>query len=202
MPGGNGEDRLETFEEKLARVLKETVDIAPYDPRWPEMFEKERRHLLTCLPAGIIRRIEHFGSTAVPGLPAKPIIDMLIEVSSLDETKAHIAPVLEAQGYDYFWRASFGDDIPPFYCWFIKRDRQGSRTHHIHMIEADFEQWDNLLFRNYLIEHPVVAAEYARLKDELAAKYHNDRVVYTNSKTEFIREVTVRAKEYYGKSRE
>jgi GrpB-like predicted nucleotidyltransferase (UPF0157 family) len=65
------------------------------------MFRQEKEHLLKCLTAGLIRRIEHYGSTAVPGLAAKPIIDMLVEVTDPAETKAKIAPILEAQGYDY-----------------------------------------------------------------------------------------------------
>ena len=69
---------METPEQKIARVTKEEVALAPYDPRWPEAFEEERRHLLSCLPKNLIKRIEHFGSTAVPGLPAKPIVDMLV----------------------------------------------------------------------------------------------------------------------------
>ena len=191
-------ERMETFEEKLARVVKEEVAVVVYDPRWPELFEKERRHLLSCLPADLLKRIEHFGSTAVPGLAAKPIVDILVEVSSLDETKQRIAPILEAQGYDYFWRASFGDDTPPFYAWFIKRDSGGNRTHHIHMIERDFKQWDNLLFRDYLVEHPDLAQEYATLKLKLSEEHRNNRVAYTKAKTDFIVVATERAKEYYG----
>ncbi len=191
-------ERTETFEEKIARVVKEEVAVVPYDPRWPELFEKERRHLLSCLPADLVKRIEHFGSTAVPGLVAKPIIDILVEVSSLDETKQRIAPILEAQGYDYFWRPSFGDDTPPFYAWFIKRDTDGNRTHHIHMVERHFEHWDRLLFRDYLIEHPEVAQEYAALKLKLSEDHHDNRVAYTKAKTDFIVAVTEKAKEYYG----
>ena len=189
---------METFEEKLARVVKEEVAVVVYDPRWPELFEKERRHLLSCLPADLLKRIEHFGSTAVPGLAAKPIVDILVEVSSLDETKQRIAPILEAQSYDYFWRPSFGDDTPPFYAWFIKRDSGGNRTHHIHMIERDFKQWDNLLFRDYLVEHPDLAQEYATLKLKLSEEHRNNRVAYTKAKTDFIVVATERAKEYYG----
>jgi GrpB-like predicted nucleotidyltransferase (UPF0157 family) len=102
-----------------------------------------------------MRRIEHYGCTAVPGLAAKPIIDMLVEVTDLDETKTKVAPILEAQGYDYFWRATSGGDVSPFYAWFIKRDSDtGARTHHIHMITGSPEfapHWDALLFRDYLI---------------------------------------------------
>ena len=67
------------------------------------MFRQEAEHLRACLPSLLIRRIEHFGSTAVPGLAAKPVIDMLVEATSLRAARAEIAPILEAQGYDYFW---------------------------------------------------------------------------------------------------
>ena len=192
---------METLEEKVARVVKEKVTVVAYDPAWPKLFEQERCHLLACLPAELINRIEHFGSTAVPGLPAKPIVDILVEVTSLHDTKQVMAPVLEAQGYDYFWRPSFGDDTPPFYAWFIKRDACGNRTHHIHMIEADFEQWDRLLFRDYLIEHPRVAREYGHLKKNFSGAYHNDRVAYTLAKSDFIKGVTEKAKRYYQEKR-
>ena len=74
--------------------------ISPYDPDWPESFRREKEHLLTCLPAGLIRRVEHFGSTAVPGLAAKPVVDVLVEVTDLAATRALIVPLLEGQGYD------------------------------------------------------------------------------------------------------
>ena len=191
---------METLEEKVARVVKEDVAVVPYDLRWPAVFWEERQHLLSCLPKNLIRRIEHFGSTAVPGLAAKPIVDMLVEVTSLDETKRRIPPILEPQGYDYFWRPTWGDDTPPFYAWFIKRDSQGNRTHHIHMVEANFEHWDRLLFRDYLVEHPQVAQEYGMLKLRLSDAHANDRVAYTKAKTEFVVQVTKKAKECYRKA--
>jgi putative NADPH-quinone reductase/GrpB-like predicted nucleotidyltransferase (UPF0157 family) len=191
---------METLEEKIARVIGEEVAIAAYDSSWPEMYEKERIHLLSCLPRDLVRRIEHFGSTAVPGLAAKPIVDMLVEVTSLDETRQRIVPILEAQGYDYFWRATWGEDTPPFYVWFIKRDKDGRRTHHIHIVEAGFEHWDRLLFRDFLIEHPEIARKYVDLKMRLSVTYRGDRVSYTEAKTDFIREVTGIAKRHYEKT--
>ena len=192
---------METLSEKVKRVLQEDVAIVPYNPAWPRMFEAEKRHLLATLPPELIKRIEHFGSTAIPNLAAKPIVDILVEVTSLEETKRRIAPVLESQGYDYFWRPTHGDDGPPFYAWFIKRDSAGIRTHHIHMVESDFEHWHRLLFRDYLIEHPEAAKEYEALKLDLARDYPNDRIAYTNGKTEFIVRVTLAAKEYYSSRR-
>jgi len=193
---------METLEEKIARVVKEEVAVVPYDPRWVEMFQQERAHLMSVLPSDLVKRVEHFGSTAVPGLWAKPIVDMLVEVTSLDETRKRIAPILEAQGYDYFWRPTWGDDTPPFYAWFIKRDNNGNRTHHIHMVEADFEHWNRLLFRDYLIQHLDVAGEYGALKEKLSEVDHNDRVAYTEAKTDFVRAITERAKQYYDNARQ
>jgi GrpB-like predicted nucleotidyltransferase (UPF0157 family) len=188
---------VETLEEKIKRVLKDRVRVMPYDPLWPVLFEQEKEHLLACLPGQLINRIEHFGSTAVPGLAAKPIIDILVEVTSLEETRKQIAPILESREYDYFWRPTWGDDTPPFYAWFIKRDTGGNRTHHIHMVEHDFEHWDRLLFRDYLIEHPEVANEYQDLKYRLYKAHPDDRIVYTKGKTEFILGVTAMAKKYF-----
>jgi len=188
---------METHAQKLNRVLKDAVVVVPYNPDWPNLFNREREHLLSCLSSELILRIEHFGSTAVPGMAAKPIIDMLVEVTSLVETKLRIAPVLESQGYDYFWRPTWGDAGPPYYAWFIRRDSFGNRTHHIHMVEGNFEHWDRLLFRDYLIEHPDVAQAYGALKQKLFKNHPDDREAYTRSKTAFVARVTATAKKYY-----
>src|SRR5215470_14890004 len=175
---------METLEQRIRRAIQEDVAIVPYDPRWPELFRSEKDHLLSCLPNDLIRRVEHFGSTAVPGLAAKPVVDVLVEVADLQATRVRIAPVLEAQGYDYFWRPTHGGDGPPFYAWFIKRDpTTGARTHHLHMVEGHFHgHWDRLLFRDYLIEHQEVAKAYEDLKTRLASVTPNDRVAYTRGK--------------------
>jgi GrpB-like predicted nucleotidyltransferase (UPF0157 family) len=188
---------MDSLKERIQKVVQEKISIVPYDPEWPRMFEAEKRHLLSCLPHDLVKKIEHFGSTAVPGLSAKPIIDMLIEVTSLEETKKKIVPILTSQGYEYFWRPTWGEDTPPFYAWFIKRNIQGERTHHIHMVEKEFDHWERLLFRDYLIENQQIAQEYQTLKLRLANDLHGDRVAYTNAKTEFILRVTKQAKKRY-----
>jgi GrpB-like predicted nucleotidyltransferase (UPF0157 family) len=188
----------ERLDQRVQRVLCENIAIEPYDPSWPVRFQLEKEHLVRCLPNELIERIEHFGSTAVPGLSAKPIIDMLVGVTSLAATRARIVPVLEGQGYEYFWRPTFSDDQPPWYAWFIKRDPStGGRSHHLHMVESTppfAEHWDRLLFRDYLIEHPRAASEYDELKRRLARRYAEDRVRYTRGKTEFIQRVTALAR--------
>src|SRR3954471_24960282 len=78
---------METLEQRIRRVTREDVAIIPYDPRWPDLFRREKEHLLSCLPRDLVRRVEHFGSTAVPGLAAKPVVDVLVEVSDLEATK-------------------------------------------------------------------------------------------------------------------
>lgn len=184
----------ETLEQKIARVLSEEISIAPYDPAWPDWFRRERDHLRACLPTELLGRIEHFGSTAVPGLSAKPIVDVLVEVTDLEVAKQKIVPILEAQGYDYFWRATKGEDGPPFYAWFIKRDPDsGARTHHIHMVEHHFPHWDSLRFRDHLITNPDIAREYQSLKRRLVAQHPHDRIAYTRGKAEFIDRVTNKA---------
>ena len=188
-----------SLEDRVSRVVREHVAVVPCDPQWAESFRLEKEHLLGCLPTDLVRRIEHFGSTAVPGLWAKPIVDMLVEVADLGDTRRRIVPVLEAQGYEYFWRATRGDDGPPFYAWFIKRDAAGRRTHHIHMVEAEFrEHWDRLLFRDYLIARPDVARRYQELKVELAAKHGDDRLAYGRDKAAFIDTVTAEARRELG----
>ena len=184
-----------SLETRVRKAVQEDISIVQYDPNWPRLFLEEKEHLLASIPAGFIKRIEHFGSTAVPGLAAKPIIDMLVEVTSQEDARSKIAPVLEAQGYDYFWRPTFGDDTPPFYAWFIKRDSTGRRTHHIHMVERHFEHWDRLIFRDYLISHPDMAGEYQRLKIRLAREFPRDRVAYTKGKSEFIEQVMEKAQQ-------
>ncbi len=194
---------MQSLDERIRKVVGEEVSLVPYDPRWAESFRLEREHLLACLPADLVRRIEHFGSTAVPGLWAKPIVDILVEVADLGETRRRIVPVLEAQGYEYFWRPTRGDDGPPFYAWFIKRDAEGRRTHHIHMVEAGFpEHWDRLLFRDYLISRPDLAQRYQRLKLELASKHAKDRLAYARGKASFIDAATAEARQRLGGLRE
>lgn len=91
---------MQSLEERIRHAVEEEVGIVPYDSGWPEVFRREKEHLLSCLPADLVRRIEHFGSTAVPGLAAKPIVDILVEVTDLEATRTRIVPLLEARGYE------------------------------------------------------------------------------------------------------
>lgn len=181
-----------SLQDRIREAIREKVEIAEYDPHWPQHFEDERKFLLKRF-AGIITRVEHFGSTAIPGMSAKPVVDMLIEIIGLKETEEKIVPILEDLGYDYFWRT----DVDPPYCWFIKRNDRKVRTHHLHMVEADSRLWERLYFRDYLIEYPDVAREYAELKLRLATDHPNHREAYTRGKEEFVDKWTKKALGYY-----
>ncbi len=194
-------DESDDLQRRIARAVSEHISVAAYDPAWPGMFLKERKRLLEIVPAGIITRIEHFGSTAVPGLAAKPVVDVLVGVVSLDAARERAVPVLFGAGYEYFWRPSFGDDVPPWYAWFIRRNADGSRSHHVHMVEGGYPQWDGLLFRDYLVRFPEAAAEYAALKRRLSREHPNDRSAYSAGKSSFIARHTSLAKELFAAGR-
>ena len=143
-----------------------------------------KKHLLSCLPENLITRIEHFGSTAVPNLAAKPIIDVMVGTTSLGKVIVQIVPILDTQGYEYFWRPTYGYDGPPFYAWFIKRTSQGISMHHLHIVEDDFQDhWESLRFRYYLIKYPEALIEYQSLKSTLVSKY---KIIESNIQREKV----------------
>jgi GrpB-like predicted nucleotidyltransferase (UPF0157 family) len=184
----------ESFEDKLRRVLAERIEIVDYDPAWPEVFAAEATRLRRFYPPGCIKRLEHIGSTAVPGLAAKPVVDILVGVDDIEFVRDEVAPRMEAAGYDYFWRPTSGDDVGPFYPWFIGRDAAGRRVSHIHVAPLDGSgQWERVAFRDHLRAHPAVAAEYEALKRGLASRHGDDREAYTEAKTEFILRITALA---------
>jgi GrpB-like predicted nucleotidyltransferase (UPF0157 family) len=167
------------------------IEIGPYDPRWPALFEEEAARLRAALDPALILGLEHFGSTAVPGLAAKPIIDILIAVRSLAEAQETAIEPLESLGYLY-WddnpktdRMFFVKGLPP---------NAARRTHHVHMTETAGEMWQRLSFRDYLRAHPDEAANYERLKRDLAAKYRDDREAYTEAKESYVQAFTTKAK--------
>lgn len=174
--------------EEIGRLFP--VEVIPYDRNWVELFKKEKPLLLQALGEEIALRIEHFGSTAVPNLAAKPTIDILVEIPPLTpKLKERIISKMKAISYQFIWRA----DCESPYMMFAKGyDLVGitEQTFHIHMGQADHPLWDRLYFRDYLIENPEIAKQYEKLKIDLASKHKYDREDYTNAKTEFIATVT------------
>lgn len=177
--------RVETLDEKIKRVTTEIVELSDYNPAWPELFEEEKANLLKILPKNLIVNIEHFGSTAVPNLIAKPIIDMAIEINDTEYGGIIIPKILEPQGYDCFWRPKNDNSTSEWFTWCIKRDESGKRTHHLHFVEVGGKNKE-FLFRDILISNPNRAKEYGELKIHLSQKYKSDRVNYTSAKSEFI----------------
>lgn len=178
--------------ERIRELTRERVEVVPYDPSWPIRYAEIEQKLARSLPPGLFTRIEHIGSTAVPGMSAKPVIDVQVEVTSLDRVRREAVPVMRDLGYEYIWRPTMGEE-QPFYAWFIGRNAQGARTEHIHMVEPDAASRARVLFREHLRTHPEEAARYELLKRELSVAHPNDRAAYTQGKTDFIQRVIARA---------
>ena len=166
------------------------VIIVEYNPRWVFLFEQEAEHIRTVLDGNLISRIEHFGSTAVPGLASKPIIDLLVGVRSLSKAKEVAVPQLEHLGYAYW-----SDNPAPQQMFFVKGLPPNSpRTHHIHMVEPNSVLWERLLFRDYLRKHSDEAIRYAQLKRRLAQRFSSDREAYTSGKAEYVESIMQKAR--------
>ncbi len=172
-------------QERILELLHERIMVTPYDERWPAMYAEEEAFLESALPADLVIRIAHIGSTAVAGCSAKPIIDIQVEVNSLERVKSEVVQQMEGHGYEFIWRPSIGEHAP-FYAWFIRRDAQGTRTHHIHMVVPDAASEDRILFRDHLRSHPVEVLRYEKLKHALSETYPSDRESYTKGKSDFI----------------
>ncbi len=160
------------------------VLILPYNTGWPGEFTKEAARIQAA--AGqFFHAIHHIGSTSVPGLAAKPIIDMLIGLKSLDDTPRFV-PLLVDLGYRYFPEHEM--DLPERR--YFSRVVDDSHGFHLHMVEPDSAFYRrHLAFRDYLRTHPDARDEYAALKIGLAAQYGSDREGYTDAKTEFIQRI-------------
>lgn len=179
--------------QRIAELTREHVAIVPYDPRWPQLYADEEMLLERSLPVDLVERIAHIGSTAIPGLCSKPIIDIQVEVADLDRVRKQVVPIMRDLGYEFIWRPTMGEQAP-FYAWFIKRDARGQRTHHVHMVKPDAASSDRLVFRDFLRAHPEEAARYEELKRSLSQRFPNDRAAYTQGKTGFISAVIARAR--------
>lgn len=170
-------------------LLKNPVVIVPYDEQWPKHFESEQIRLQPIL-SGINFRIEHAGSTAVPGLGAKPIIDIMLGVDQLSQIEKRI-PAFEKIGYLYVPEI---EAMIPGDRFFYRQDTSGMVSHHLHGVELSSNFWrDHLLFRDYLRAHPEVAEQYFQLKRKSAEQFRDNRSAYTESKSEFIAAVLTEA---------
>ena len=159
-----------------------TVVLRPYDGRWAELFELERLRLQTALGDDVLA-VEHIGSTSVPGLAAKPILDVGVAVERFEAAFA-LVPRLEELGYTFR-----GEQGIPRRHYFVRGSDQ-SRTHHLHLLEQSNPEWRDLLgFRDRLRAQPETLRAYEALKRGLAKRYLNDREAYTDGKYRFVRTV-------------
>ena len=163
------------------------IELVSYDPAWPDAFAREAARLREVL-GDVLLGLEHIGSTAIPGLTAKPVIDILAiapDVALLDTRSQDF----EKLGYQV--RGEFGI---PGRRYFRKDDDIGRRTHHVHAFSVGANEITrHLNFRDYLRAHPATADEYRALKESLAARCGDDRPCYSDGKTDFIRDVEQKA---------
>lgn len=167
------------------------VQLVEYDSRWPELFLSEAKRVKSVLPAELVVSVDHFGSTSIPGLAAKPIIDILVSVRSVPEAREIAVQPLASIGYA-FW----SDNPRRDHLFFVKGlpPAAAHRTHHIHMLEPGSDMRAQLLFRDYLRSHSDEASRYGDLKLELMARHSNDREAYTAAKSTYIDQIIVKAR--------
>lgn len=165
--------------------LNRRVIIAPYNDQWPKMFAAEKANILSVLDSTSVT-VEHIGSTAIPGLAAKPIIDIMIGTKDLTAANSYINP-LETIGYEYVpeLEANF-----PYRRYLHKGPNLPNKHFHLHMVEINSDFWQRqLFFRDYLRSNPKALIEYRRLKIKLAKKYQTDVYNYCEAKSEFIQKI-------------
>jgi len=168
-------------------VAEGKVQLVPYNPLWQTYFDAESHHLYAAL-GPYIKEIRHIGSTAIPGIYAKPILDIMVGLKDIADIRHCEAP-LAALGYIYEGEQEIAG-------WHFFRKKTGDMTtHHLHVVQWNGTYWrDHILFHGYLFQHPEVAEAYERLKLTLAKKYADDRETYTQDKTDFINKITEMAR--------
>jgi len=155
------------------------ITVVPYDPMWPEEFARVRTELLSALASAVLS-VDHVGSTSVPGLDAKPIIDILVSVPSLEESLT-LAPTLGRLGFEYRRR----DELPDRH--YFPRTVGGLRRHHVSLAEpGSWHHRNSLTFRDALRRDADLARRYGELKRRLASEVGSRRLEYQNGKTDFI----------------
>lgn len=162
--------------------LDEQIRLAPYDRSWPDRFAEEQAALEEAIGKWVSGGIHHVGSTAVPGLEAKPVIDILVGIESLRDALGCFEPLAKIE---YLYARYLPEEMH----WFCKPD-PAHRTHHLHLVPVGFKRYrDELAFRDRLRNDPKIAAEYLSLKRILASRFAHDREAYTDAKSDFVRRV-------------
>jgi len=167
------------------------IILSGYKEEWKSLYLSEKEKLEQMIGKEFIVRINHIGSTAIPGLIAKPTIDILLEITNNTDT-AQLIKALEDSGYIYSPQPTKPAPHMMFMKGYTTRGFEG-QVYHLHIRYPG--DWDELYFRDYLISHPDTANEYAQLKLELKEKFRHDRDGYTEAKTDFIQSITALARE-------
>ncbi len=160
------------------------IILAPYDPLWLDKFETEKQNLLR-VASDLLTHIEHIGSTAIPGIIAKPTVDILAAIISLNETQRLINVITPI---NYIYVPEYETELPERRYFY--KNRAGEDAFHLHVVEMNSAFWNrHIAFRNYLRAHADQAFAYAKLKIQLAEKHHADRDAYSNGKSDFIHRI-------------
>ena len=177
----------------MVGLKRGSVTLESHRPEWRQQYEKEVERLES-IAGDRLSGYEHIGSTAIEGLAAKPIIDLLAVVDDLSDVRATLVPVLENHGYEHR-----PDDVRGRL--FLAKGPRTSRTHYLSLTErnSDFHA-EKLAFRDYLRENPGAAAEYESLKRELAENHPHDRDSYTERKGAFVERILETAMDDRGES--
>ena len=168
----------------MADQVDQSIELTAYDPAWRRRFAEQQTRLAVILKPWLSGEVEHIGSTAVPGLRSKPIVDLLAPVRSLEAAHSAIS-ILERDGW-LFWAA---DPNRHYRLWFL-RPNPAARTHHLQIIQhGDPNILTLIAFRDALRSDPKVRDAYSYLKEDLANKYRDDRDAYSNAKSEFVQSI-------------
>jgi len=180
-----------TEQEVLIGLEKGIVRLVPYNAGWAQVYEDERARIEAAIGVYVLD-IQQVGSTSIPGLAAKPIIDIAVGVADFEEARVCIAP-MEALGYTYH-----GEHGIPGRHYFTRGD---PTLYHVHVHETTSRAWGNLvIFRDYLLVHPEEAQAYLELKQRLAEQHRHDRYAYTEGKAAFIERILALARSEEGKT--
>jgi GrpB-like predicted nucleotidyltransferase (UPF0157 family) len=174
--------------EELGQLFP--VAIVDYNQDWPKLYLKEKQKIINTVSPENISRMEHIGSTSVPGLSAKPTIDIFLEIPDITNCD-DLIQTLQKIDYHYIPKP----ENPPPHMMFAKGYSEKGltgQTFHIHVRYPG--DWDEIVFRDYLINNPDTAHDYVNLKQRLSVEFKNDREKYTDGKTDFIKKVTQRAR--------
>jgi GrpB-like predicted nucleotidyltransferase (UPF0157 family) len=163
------------------------VEVLPHDPLWRDAFEAEAKHIAAALGENVVA-VHHVGSTAIPNIYAKPVVDLLVEVGDIAEVDGR-SSAMESLGYEVM-----GEYGIPGRRYFRKDNYEGIRTHHVHAFKVgSVEVARHIAFRDYMIAHPEDAQRYSELKRKLAEEHPQSMDAYMDGKDDFIKEMDRRA---------